>query len=234
MSLFGSKRHTFKPTAYGNHRRTRRVPRWLVLMLTGVVLGSGGLLFLQKSYGPARLSVEQSERLHYDLNSANTDKQRLQSQLNQQSRDLQDVSAKLDAQAGQLATFQAELEKSKKDLQLFADAMPADPRGTSPGIRAATFRNDEGRLAYQILVMQSDARASPFRGNVEFVVAGRQSNGRTGSVTLDPFAIELQHYTHLDGSVSLPEGFTPTQVTIKIMAEGSKKLSATRTIRVAR
>ena len=234
MSLFGSKRHTFKPTAYGNHRRSRRVPRWLVLMLTGVVLGSGGLLFLQKSYGPTRLSVEQSERLHYDLNSANMDKQRLQSQSNQQSRDLKDAAAKLDAQSGQLATLQAELDKSRKDLQLFAEAMPADPRGTSPGIRAATFQNDQGRLAYQILVMQNDAKASPFRGDVELVVAGRHSNGRTSSVTLDPFTIELQHYTHLDGSASLPEGFTPTQVTIKITAEGAKKVSATRTIRVPR
>src|SRR3546814_16356789 len=80
--LGSSKQNVFKPMPYGSTRRTRRIPRWLVLILTGIVLGAGGLLFLQKSYGPTRLTVEQSEQLHYDLNSANLDRQRLQSQLN--------------------------------------------------------------------------------------------------------------------------------------------------------
>src|SRR5690606_34605650 len=89
LPMFGSqKQRAFKPTAYGASRRPRRIPRWLVLMLTGVVLGAGGLLFLQKSYGPPRLTVEQSEQLHYDLNSANMDKQRLQSELTQHTHDL--------------------------------------------------------------------------------------------------------------------------------------------------
>ena len=36
--MFGSsKRHAFRPTAYGQSRR-RGIPRWLVLMLTGIVL----------------------------------------------------------------------------------------------------------------------------------------------------------------------------------------------------
>ncbi len=70
------KRHAFKPTAYGNTRRSRRIPRWLVLMLTGIVLGAGGLLFLQKSYGPPRLTAEQSQQLQIDLNSPNMESQR--------------------------------------------------------------------------------------------------------------------------------------------------------------
>src|SRR5690606_30785667 len=140
LPMFGSpKRHVFKPTAYGTTRRPRRIPRWLVLLLTGVVLGAGGLLFLQKSYGPTRLTVEQSEQLHYDLNSANMDKQRLQSELSRETRSLAEVRAQLEAQAAELKAAQAQVEKTSKDLQLFADAMPADPRGTSPGIRAASF-----------------------------------------------------------------------------------------------
>src|SRR3546814_2830463 len=67
--LGSSKQNVFKPMPYGSTRRTRRIPRWLVLILTGIVLGAGGLLFLQKSYGPTRLTVEQSEQLHYDLRS---------------------------------------------------------------------------------------------------------------------------------------------------------------------
>ncbi|NYT63199.1 hypothetical protein H0A66_12835 [Alcaligenaceae bacterium] len=233
--MFGSsKRRVFQPTAYGNTRRARRIPRWLVLMLTGIVLGSGGLLFLQKSYGPTRLTVEQSEQLHYDLNSSNMDKQRLQAQLNQQGHELKEAKATVTSQVDGLKKAQDQVVKLTADLQLFADAMPPDPRGTSPGIRSAAFSNQEGQLSYQILVMQDDKKANTFKGEVELVVAGRYPNGKTANIDLPAFSLELQHYTHAHGLIPLPEGFSARQVTIKIMQEGSKKLSATRTLRVAR
>ena len=233
--MFGSsKRRVFQPTAYGSTRRARRIPRWLVLMLSGIVLGAGGLLFLQKSYGPTRLTVEQSEQLHYDLNSSNMDKQRLQSQFNQQAHDLKQSTTTVQEQAAQLKKAQEQVAKLTTEIQLFADAMPPDPRGTSPGIRAASFTNEDGQLQYQILVMQDEGKTETFTGEMELVVAGRYANRKSGSIDLPPFAIELQQYSHVGGTAPLPEGFTPRQVTIKVTEQGSKKLSATRTIRVAR
>src|SRR3546814_12361823 len=119
--LRASNSHGFKRTAYGSTRNRSRIPRWLELMLSGVVLGSGGLLFLQKSYGPTRLTVEQSEQLHYDLNSVNMDKQRLQSQLNQQARDLTEARDSLNRQASELTSAKAQVTKLTADLQLFVD-----------------------------------------------------------------------------------------------------------------
>lgn len=233
--MFGSsKRHVFKPTAYGTTRRPRRIPRWLVLMLTGIVLGSGGLLFLQKSYGPIRLTVEQSEQLHYDLNSANMDKQRLQSQVTQQTRELAEARSQLASQATALKEALAQVEKVGKDLQLFADAMPEDPRGTSPGIRAASFRSDKGELAYQLLVMQDKGKTEAFSGQVHLTVAGRHANGKSGNIDLPAFPVQLESYTHANGALPLPEGFTPRQVTVKILRDGSEKVAATRTLRVSR
>ena len=233
--MFGSsKRRVFQPTAYGSTRRSRRIPRWLVLMLSGIVLGAGGLLFLQKSYGPTRLTVEQSEQLHYDLNSSNMDKQRLQSQFNQQAHDLKQSTATVEEQAIQLKNAQEQVAKLSTEIQLFADAMPPDPRGTSPGIRAASFTNENGQLQYQILVMQDEGKTETFSGEMELVVAGRYANRKSGSIDLPPFPIQLQQYSHVGGTAPLPEGFTPRQVTIKVTEQGSKKLSATRTIRVAR
>lgn len=234
MSIFGSsKRQSFKPTAYGSTRRTRRrIPRWLVLMLTGVVLGAGGVLFLQKSYGPARLTVEQSEQLHYDLNSANLDKQRLQSQVNQQAHDLKETRSKLEAQSAQLQNADKKLAKLSEDIQLFAEAMPPDPRGTSPGIRAGAFHNRDGQLSYQMLLMQDEGKTALFEGEMVLVVAGRYPNGKSGHIELDPLDVSLQQYTHVDGVAPLPEGFRPRQVTIKLMRKGSAKVSATRTLTV--
>ncbi|MBP6020641.1 MAG: hypothetical protein KA735_14230 [Burkholderiaceae bacterium] len=228
------KRNAFKPTAYGNSRRSRRVPRWLVLMLTGIILGSGGLLFLQKSYGPTRLTVEQSEQLHYDLNSANMDKQRLQAQLNQQTHELTELRAN-----HEVITTSLEQEKEKstrltQDIQLLADAMPADPRGTSPGIRAATFKNVEGQLAYEILLMQDKDKSDRFNGQIELVVNGRYPNGNVVNIDLPRFDMALEQFTQVHGQVPLPNGLVARQVTIKVFKEGATKLSATRTIIVSK
>lgn len=232
--MFGSsKPQAFRPTAYGNSRR-RGIPRWLVLLLTGIVLGAGGLLFLQKSYGPTRLTVEQSEQLHYDLNSANMDKQRLQTQLNQHTQELKEARSRLQSQDTELQQLQAEIDKLNTDIALFAASAPDDPRGTSPGIRAASFRHEDGSLDYHILVMQDADKVAPFAGEATLVAAGRYSNGRSGNVDLTPFPVSLERYVHLQGTLELPEGFTPREVTIQIRAEGSERVSAMRVIRVPR
>lgn len=232
--MFGSsKRQAFRPTAYG-HSRRRGIPRWLVLLLTGIVLGAGGLLFLQKSYGPTRLTVEQSEQLHYDLNSANMDKQRLQAQLNQHTQELKEATARIEAQDAELQKRQAEIDRISSDIALFTETAPADPRGTSPGIRAVSFNFAEGQLDYHILVMQDADKAQPFSGEVTLTAAGRYSNGRNANETLAPFPISLERYTHLQGTVEVPEGFTPREVTIQIRADGADRVSAMRVIRVSR
>jgi hypothetical protein len=225
-----SKRQAFTPTAYGSSRRKRRIPRWLLLILTGIVLGAGGLLFLQKSYGPQRLTVEQSEQLHYDLNSANMDKQRLQAELTEKTRDLAQVRADMEGQARQLASAKAELETVKEDIFRFADAMPPDPRGTSPGINAAEFSYDGAAeaLSYSVLVMQDkDKAANPFKGSVEMSVTGRYPNGRTGTIELPSVPVTVGRYVHIDGSAPLPDSLKPRQVTVKVL-DNAGKLAATR------
>jgi len=232
--MFGSsKRQAFRPTAYG-HSRRRGIPRWLVLLLTGIVLGAGGLLFLQKSYGPIRLTVEQSEQLHYDLNSANMDKQRLQTQLNQHAQELKETTGRIQSQDAELQKRQAEIDRLSSDIALFVETAPADPRGTSPGIRAVSFSFAEGQLDYHILVMQDADKAEPYSGVVTLTAAGRYSNGRNANEELTPFPISLERYTHLQGTVEVPEGFTPREVTIQIRPEGSDRVSAMRIIRVPR
>lgn len=233
--LGSSKRRVFQPTAYGpSRRRHRRFPRWLMLMLTGIVLGAGGLLFLQTSYGPQRLTVEQSEQLNFDLNSANLEKQRLQSQLNQQSHQLKETQAKLEEQANQLQRMQASVAPLQEDIRRFAQAMPPDPRGTSPGIRAASFRHADGNLQYQLLIMQDDPKAKPFEGQAEFVVAGRYPNGRTANIELEGFPLSVDYYAHLDGSLELPASFIPRQVTIKVLQGDTRRQVATRILNVSR
>ncbi|MYN14924.1 hypothetical protein GSY71_17435 [Pusillimonas sp. TS35] len=234
--MFGSrKRNVFTPTAYGSARRSRRIPRWFLLLLAGIVLGAGGLLFLQKSYGPQRLTVEQSEQLHYDLNSLGIDKQRLQSELAQTSRSLSEAQTRLTAQEKALTEANASVETLKKDVAMLANAMPPDPRGTSPGIRAADFNNRDGQLAYQLLLMQdANKAAQTFTGHAEMIVTGRYPNGRTGTVSLPAVDLSLGRYTQLQGMAELPAGFQARRVTVNVRGQGSDKVVATRTLIVSR
>jgi hypothetical protein len=233
--MFRSSKHrAFTPTAYGSARRKRRIPRWLVLILTGVVLGAGGLLFLQTSYGPTRLTVEQSEQLHYDLNSANIDKQRLQSEVSQQEREVTQLRARLEAQNKELASARAELETVNEDIFRFADLMPPDPRGTSPGVNAATFGYDQSAeaLTYSMLIMQDKGKAgTPFKGSVKLSVTGRYPNGRSGTLELPAIELSLERYVHIDGSAPLPDRLTPRQVTVDVLNSDGRQV-ATRILNV--
>jgi len=234
MALFGSsKRNVFQPTPYGSSRR-RGIPRWLVLLLTGIVLGGGGVLFLQKSYGPTRLTVEQSQQLQHDLNTANLDKQRLQAQLDSLTQNLNTAKSAEQASQGKLSQSQSDLERLKAELQLFIQAMPPDPRGTNPGIRAADFRQKDGELDYKILLMQDKESSPTFDGEMELRVAGYYPNGNTATIATDPVDVSVGYYNHLNGTATLPKAFTPRQVTVRILEKGSKRLVATRTLRVGR
>lgn len=231
--MLGSKRPAFKPTAYGySARRKRRIPRWLVLMVTGIVIGAGGLLFIQKSYGPPILTVEQSRQLHDELNNIRAENQRLQSQIALAERERDESQSAETSIKTRLAQHDSIVSALEKDIEFFANAMPADPRGTSPGIRAADFKNANGSLEYAILIMQNEANAPEFKGTISLNVMGRYPNGRTGHIDLEPIPISFGRYIQADGAATLPSGMTARQITIQVFPEGSQKAAAMRIINV--
>ncbi|HUH40749.1 MAG TPA: hypothetical protein VL024_07740 [Castellaniella sp.] len=236
MPFGSSKRPAFKPTPYGYTRQRKGIPRWLVLLISGIVLGAGGVVFLQRSYGPPRLTAEQSEQLRMDLNSANLEKQQLQTQAKQLRADLEQTRQALkdqDQTLGQLREGYASMESGVASL---IAAIPPDPRGTSPGIRAADMVVRDGQLEYDTLLIQDlpeGAEDAPaFDGEVKLVASGSYSNGKTAYVDLATLPLHMMRYTQIKGQAELPKGFRARQVTIQITARGSDKIAATRTIRV--
>ena len=125
--MFGkSQRAVFKPSVYQPGQRTRRMPRWLVLLLVGIGLGAGGVLFLQTNYGPQRLTVEQSEQLHSELSAANLERQRLQSQLEETTQQRDANKTGHEKLTSDLAEARSKIDALNKELVLFQDAMPPD------------------------------------------------------------------------------------------------------------
>ncbi|MFA5664213.1 hypothetical protein [Castellaniella sp.] len=234
---FGPKRPTFKPTPYGYTRRSRGIPRWLLLLITGIVLGAGAVVFLQRSYGPQRLTVEQSEALRLDLNTTHLENQRLTAdakkineEITQARQDQQTQSARADQMSQQMADMQASVSS-------LISAIPPDPRGGTPGIRGANMVLQDGELHYEALLIQDapegGAEAPIFRGEAKFVATGAWSNGNTGYVDLAVMPFEMGLFTTLSGTAELPKGYRIRQVTVQITPEGSDKISSTRTLKVA-
>ena len=235
MSL-GPKRPTFKPTPYGYSRRSRGIPRWLLLLITGVVLGAGGVLFLQRSYGPQRLTVEQSEQLRTDLNTVNLENQRLsvesekvKSQIKQAQQDQQEQAARAEQLRKQAADMQA-------GVASLIQAIPPDPRGSSPGIRGADISAHDGAVDYHVLLIQDlpdgQSEAPTLRGQVKLIAQGTYPNGNAAYIELATQALEMGRYTVVEGQADLPKAFRPRQVTIQVTGEGSDKILSTRTFRI--
>jgi len=223
--VFGrSQRAVFKPSVYQPGKRTRRMPRWLVLLLIGIVLGAGGVLFLQTNYGPQRLTAEQSEQLHSELSTANLDRQRLQSQLDE-TRTQRDANQATQQQlTADLGEARARIESLTQELDVFQDAIPPDPRGGDIGVRWANFRQEQsGQLAYRTLIMRDKADGPAFQGTITLEVEGGYRNGRRDTITADPVALQLQRYSHAQGTVALPEGFTARTVTVRVLDAQSRQ-----------
>jgi cell division protein FtsL len=226
--MFGkSQRAVFKPSVYQPGQRTRRMPRWLVLLLVGIGLGAGGVLFLQTNYGPQRLTVEQSEQLHSELSAANLERQRLQSQLEETTQQRDANKTGHEKLTSDLAEARSKIDALNKELVLFQDAMPADPRGGNLGIRSATFKRAPGLLDFQVLVMREERQGAPFKGTLTFSIDGSYPNGRVATITPEGPTLNVDRYDYALGQLKLPEGFTPKVVVLRVM-DGAQKQQAMR------
>jgi len=217
-----NKRPIFKPSVYQTGaRRSRRMPRWLALLLFGIVMGAGGLALLQGSYGPQRLSVEESRQLGDEVNRLMQENVRLQGDLDAVVGDLELARSSRATLADALAQAQAALAPLYADIALFAAAMPADPRGGPVGVHAASFTRQGAELAYHVLIMQDETAArpgaQPLLGSLTMAVEGRYANGRTETITLAALPVSLGRYQHFKGTAALPDGFVATRVTVRVL-----------------
>lgn len=236
MSL-GPKRPTFKLTPYGYTRRSRGIPRWLLLLITGAILGAGGVLFLQRSYGPQRLTVEQSEQLRTDLNTVNLENQRLSAESSKIQAQIQQAQQDLQAQTARAEQLRKQAADMQAGVASLIQAIPPDPRGTSPGIRSADMIARDGGLDYRILLIQDlpdgQSEAPTLHGRIKLIAQGSYPNGNTAYADLVEQPLDMGRYIVVEGRADLPhKAFRPRQVTIQIMADGSDKVIATRTFRV--
>lgn len=221
----------FEPYGY-RKRRSWGIPRWLVLLLVGIAIGAGGLLYVQEEYLPARLSPEESQQLQQRVAELDGERAQLQTSLADATKQLQASESEKKRLSTELAAAREQTQKLQHDIALFQDVLPPDPRDGAVDVRAARFSSEDGRLGYHVLLTRDAKGSKPFRGVMQLVVAGSRASGANATITLDPVEVNLASYEHLQGALPLPEGFTPRQTTIRVLDAPNGRLQGMRVINV--
>jgi len=224
-----AKRAIFKPAPYDTRRGSRGLPGWLILLTVGILLGSGGVLFLQASYGEKRLSIAETQKLTEELKNLSVEKQTLQTRMDEAQKSLVTEVRTRDAQISglknDLSKAEGMIAPLREQLDVFAKTLPFDPRFGPIGISTSQIIQEKNstQLSYLVWLLQENAQRPEFKGWLELSFEGRYANGRVETVTLPRVAVKLNHYLHIAGKTALPAGFTATRANAKIIAEDGKR-----------
>jgi hypothetical protein len=218
--------------SYGGRRSRSRLPRWLVLLLVGIVLGVAAVVLVQERYLPPRLSAAESARLQSAFEQADDERKRLRAELGEARQRLELALAKSNALAEEVATGRTATARLRDDLATVVASLPPDPRGGQVEVRAAQFVAKGGMLSYDIVLLRDGSPSKPVPGTLRFVVTGESSRGTPDTVTLKPISLALGSHEVVRGTTALPEGFRPQQATVQVLDRDAGKALGMRVLRV--
>lgn len=202
---------------HGGRRSRTRVPRWLVLLLVGIALGAGGVIYVQENHMPPRLSAHAAAQLRGAFDKAEAERQRLAGELAEATRKLESIVAERNGLAGELAAARSSAARLREDVASLVAALPPDPRGGEVEVRAASFEARNGRLEYDVILSRERAGAKPMAAVMQLVVEGESAPGAGKSVNLEPVSVSIAGHAALRGNLPLPEGFKPRQATVQVL-----------------
>ena len=231
VCMFGSS----KPVVferYGRRRSRWRLPRWLLLLLLGLTAGAAAVFFVQERYLPPRLSAQDSASLRTAFAQADTERQDLRAQLARTRQELEATQAAKRKQDDELAAPRAAAQRLRDDMAAMIAALPPDPRGGAVEVRAARFEAQGNALAYDLVLTRARDASKPVAALVKLNVAGQSSRGSETSVALDPVEASIGAQALVRGSLALPVGFKPRQVTVQVVERAGNKPLGMRVLAV--
>ncbi len=203
--------------SYGSRRKRGRPPRWLVLLLGGVIVGAVGVVVVQERYLPPRLSPSETAKLREAYESADAERLRLQQSLGETSQKLSTALADKKTLGDELSASRAATERLREDLSVVVAALPPDPRGGAVEVRAGRITTRGGMLVYDVVLTRERAGSKPMAGVLQLTVAGLPARGPETTVALKPVTLALGSHEVVRGSQPLPEGFRPRETTIRVL-----------------
>lgn len=189
----------------------------MVLLVTGIVIGVGGVVFTQERYLPPRLSAAESAQLRQSFDRAERERQRLSNELAATSEQLKAALSEKSTLSTDLAASKQTIERLRAQLGSLVAALPPDPRGGAVEVRSANFSARAGAFVYEVLLTRAKSSAAPFSGVMQFAVTGSSGRGVETTVSLKPVEISLDAFESLRGSLPLPDGFVPREAVVRVL-----------------
>ncbi|MGZ3247866.1 MAG: hypothetical protein ACXU61_12420, partial [Croceibacterium sp.] len=177
----------FKPVAfapYGRKRAHWRLPRWLVLLLSGIAIGVAGVVVVEERYLPPRLSADASTKLRSEFGQAAADRLRLEGELGETAKRLETALSDKKGLIDELAASRATADSLRDDVTTVIASLPSDPSGRGVEVRAGQFTAQGGMLAYDVVLTRARATGKPMTGVMQLVVAGKSARGADSTVSL--------------------------------------------------
>lgn len=230
--MFGS---SSKPVVFERHGRRRsrwRLPRWLLLLLGGIAIGAGGLYVAQQRYLPPRLSATETSALRGAYAQADAERQSLKAELGTTRQQLETTLADKQRQDAELAAPRATAQRLRDEMAALIATLPPDPRGGAVEVRAARFAAQGGKLAYDVVLTREREGAKPVVGVMQLGVLGLSARGAGATLSLGPVELNLGSQALVRGSLPLPEGFRPRQVTVQVLERAGGKALGMRVMLV--
>jgi hypothetical protein len=213
---------------YGRRRARRLVPRWLLLLVFGVLLGAAAVVYVQERHLPPRLTAPESEQLQRSLEQARAEQAKLRRELDETRRQRDAALGEKQALTSETAASRDSITKLREDVAALLAALPPDPRPGAVEIRAARFAVEEGSLGFDVMLTRDREAAGkpPTSGVLQLVVAAEGARGTAGrSITLPTVPVSVGAYENVRGKLPLPAGFKPFQATVNVLEkEDGKRL----------
>lgn len=218
--------------SYGRKRTRWRLPRWLLLLMAGLLLGAAAVILVQQRYLPPRLSAGESAALRSQFEQADAERQRLKLDLAGAQKQVADTLQQKQAGAEALATSLALTARSRDELTAVVTALPPDPRGGAVAVRAGRFTVKGAELEYNLVLTRERAVGQPVPGTLQLLVAGESERGVQAVVTPKAIPVLLGSHAVLRGSLALPAGFKPRQTTIQVFGQPTGRTLGMRVLAI--
>ena len=122
--------------------------------------------------------------------------------------------------------LEAENRRLRDDLGFFEKLIPADSADAVAirGLQADSF--DNGKIRWQVLVIQSKKNAPELVGRLEIMLNG-VSNGKAWSGSLATMPLKITQYGRLEGVLDVPAQVSVKGLTAKVMDGATVRASQT-------
>ena len=158
----------------------------------------------------------QLEALKVEMEAAREQRDQAQSIANTAGTLVAAEKASSEQVNAQVKQLEAENRRLRDDLGFFEKLIPADSTDAVAirGLQAETV--DNGKIRWQVLVIQSKKNAPELVGKLEIMLTGL-SNGKPWAGSVSTMPLKITQYGRLEGSLDIPAQVTVKGLTAKVV-----------------